>query len=317
MQRKVIATASLAIVVFLGNVRDRTRADGDEILGPPTSGFTITAGTGIIAKGVGLFSGQPGYLNILVPTNANVKQVLLYWNGFVSSLNNDPGSIDTILVNDQPTPGIRVGGPENLDLDFGFRFSSTYRRDITSSNLVAAGQSTLKIAGLGHFDLGMTGAALVVIFDDFSQAASVPQIRDGQDYAFINNPEPVQTRAEPQTFSFPASTSPRIAQLTLLFGDGSDRALVNRASVIDISINGVLAQRLINALASDDGGNWDTLNVEVAVPPGATSVTVLPQSANVSPDTVGELPASFIWVAAGFNLRNSAPLKRKGQLISN
>jgi hypothetical protein len=157
----------------------------------------------------------------------------------------------------------------------------------------------------------MTGAAVLVIFDDLTQPLTQPQVLDGEDYAFdgfLLDPVTKHRQAVAQTFTFTASASPRIAQLSLLFGDGSNGLLIGRPSVIDISVNGILTQQVINPLISNDGGNWDTINVDVAVPAGATSVTVLPRSAVAGPCSGVCKPASFVWVAAGFNLRNPATL---------
>jgi hypothetical protein len=84
MLRRIIGTTSLAVIVLLGIAPDRALANGTETLGPLPAGFTISTGTGIIAKGVGLWAGpgHPGFINLFVPRNAQVKQVLLYWSGF-------------------------------------------------------------------------------------------------------------------------------------------------------------------------------------------------------------------------------------------
>src|SRR5262249_50409126 len=150
--------------------------------------------------------------------------VLLYWSGF-SQFDYLPGDSDTIRVNGIDYLGNRIGGSSNVDSDFGgIRWATSYRRDITGFNVVKGGQNTLTIEDLGHFSLQMTGAALLVTFDDFSQPLAQPQIRDGEDYAFVplsGVASVTNGQAVAQTFNFAASASPRIAQLSMLFGDGS------------------------------------------------------------------------------------------------
>ena len=53
-------------------------ANGTEQLGPP-QGVTIAAGSGLVAAGTGMLAAeQPGEIDLTVPDNAVIKQVLLY-----------------------------------------------------------------------------------------------------------------------------------------------------------------------------------------------------------------------------------------------
>jgi len=54
-----------------------TRADGAEILGPPS--ILIANGTGVRAAGAGLDDAQPGNITIELPAGVTVSQAILYW----------------------------------------------------------------------------------------------------------------------------------------------------------------------------------------------------------------------------------------------
>jgi len=68
------------VVLLLGQLETSSvRADGTETLGPPS--ISISAGTGIVTGGTGMVVGT-GSIEVFVPTDATVSQVLLYWAGF-------------------------------------------------------------------------------------------------------------------------------------------------------------------------------------------------------------------------------------------
>ena len=73
--RKIAATL-MGAGLALAAVPTVAGADGTETLGPPS--IPIAAGTGVAVGGVGLFA-QPASFTINVPTDAVVKQVLLYY----------------------------------------------------------------------------------------------------------------------------------------------------------------------------------------------------------------------------------------------
>ena len=92
---------------MLSGPTDEVLADGTETLGPPS--IPIAAGTGVIAAGTGLIDPtQPGTINITVPEGAVVTQVLLYWEGQMST---DVAGDGTIEVNGIPVSGAIIGGP--------------------------------------------------------------------------------------------------------------------------------------------------------------------------------------------------------------
>jgi len=120
-------------------------ADGTEMLGnpedsppPPLPGpaITIAPGTGTVIGGAGLIN-SPGTITVKVPGGATVKQVLLYWEGFMTT--NAAGD-DTITVSrgsiTTTVTGTLIGGPTRF---FGNAYASTFRADITSTGLVGPG----------------------------------------------------------------------------------------------------------------------------------------------------------------------------------
>jgi hypothetical protein len=86
-------------------------ADGTETLGAP--GIQIESGTGLFANGAGMIS-QPGTLTVEVPAGASVRQVLLYWEGFMAT-NTAGDETTTVAINGGagvPVTGtLKIGGP--------------------------------------------------------------------------------------------------------------------------------------------------------------------------------------------------------------
>ena len=56
------------------------QANGTETLGPPN--IVIAPGTNLFIEGTGAIT-QPGTINVSIPAGATIKQVLLYWQGYM------------------------------------------------------------------------------------------------------------------------------------------------------------------------------------------------------------------------------------------
>ena len=96
--------AALVLSAFLIFGGTESHADGDETLGPPS--VAIADGTGFVASGSGMLN-QPGLIELTIPVDANVEQVLLYWNGFGFGTT---GSVDdTILIEGIEVTMVDVG----------------------------------------------------------------------------------------------------------------------------------------------------------------------------------------------------------------
>lgn len=133
-------------------------ADGSENLGPPS--IPIASGTGIVIEGTGMLA-QPGTINLSVPSGATVKQVLLYWEGWMTT--NVPGD-NTVSISDDggvtstSVTGTLIGGPT---LFSSTAFASTFRADITNLGLVSDGTTTLQVSDMA-FTRVNNGAGLLV-----------------------------------------------------------------------------------------------------------------------------------------------------------
>jgi len=200
-----------------------------------------------------------------------------------------------ITVNGTPVTGDFIGGDTTYSTNF---VTVSYRAEITA--LVSPGANSLVIDELDFTQVN-DGAGVLVIFDDGS--TSEIEIRDGNDYAFRSDLPGGSTRTTvAQTFSFAPSTQEGTAALSLFFGAVAGTvsgAGDERPSTIEITVDGVLTE-LINLLNSVDGEEWDTVNLDVTIPAGASSLTV--QAFSDDRDATGNLPASLVWVAAGLTI---------------
>lgn len=285
-------------------------ADGDERLGPPS--IPIASGTGISAAGTGMIS-EPGTIDVEVPVGASIEQVLLYWEGFMTT--NVPGD-DTIDVSNgvsmASVTGALIGGPSFF---FSGAYSSTFRADITSLGLVGSGMTTLTLSGLDFSNVS-NGAGVLVIFDDGSSDASI-DIRDGNDTAFINFPEP-RKNTIPQTFTFDPADSDRTAMVSLFFSSVSGTASGHglRPSSIEFTVyggaGGPQTSVFSNLLDSVDGDEWDTFTISVDIPAGADMLEV--QAFSRDDLGTGGLPASFVWDAAGFSIEPEVSEQLPGRM---
>ena len=275
---------------LLGLSAERVLADGTETLGEPS--IPIAEGTGVVAAGVGLAADDQGVITLDVP--GTVRQALLYWSG--EMIEPDGIGPDTINVDGIPVVGDLIGGPSAFFAnDWGF---TTYRADITNIGLVAGGLNTLSVELSPGYTRRSNGAGLLVIYDDGTGAASI-DVRDGLDLAFLPVSEP-QKSAVPQTFMFPASDTARVAQLDLFFGS----VATNRPNQVVYTVGGVTTE-LNNILVDADGPQWDTRELAIEIPAGATSLTV--EAISADPLDTGFLPASLSWVTAALSVPPPAP----------
>lgn len=274
-------------------------ATNTEQLGVPI-GLTLASGSDILTDGVGLVDAQPGTLEIFVPVGATVEQVILYWEGQAAT-ETEQGDTDEITLNGTITvEGIRIGGPTGFLPDY---WTSTYRADITDLNLINVGPNSITVEGL-DFGQRNNGAGIMVVIDDGLTTADL-QLRDGNDFAFFQYAPPLDTTV-PVTFTFAASSEDREAALNLFVSSVAledPSGEFGRPSVIEISIDGVLAETLVDVLYNSSGPEWDALLYKLTIPAGATSITVqvLSEDAGSGP-FAGHLPASLTWVAANFIL---------------
>lgn len=251
--------------------------------------------SGMVCNGIGLRGDpavtQPGYISLNVP--GTPVKAFIFWEGQMST--DDPGD-GSILVNDQVVNGTFVGGTTDIVPDV---WTSTYRADITS--LVVAGPNNIKVEGMDFNarcpDCRNDGAGVLVLYDDGSGTAHI-DIREGNDYAFFNNPDPVKQVTVPQTFTFAAADEPRNAHLCFFTGSVSH----NRPNVITVTIGGGAPVDYIDLMGTTNGDDWDTVTLNPVIPAGVTSLTVEAKSEKGPGSVLTDIPASLVWVTAGLSI---------------
>lgn len=264
------------------------QAEGTETLGLP--GVPVAAGSGIAIGGVGLQLGQPAALEVEVPADAQVEQVLLYWAGAYTGGN---AGDDTITVDGIEVTGTEIGGPAFFFNAGGSdRFLSSFRADITGLGLIGPGANSISVGGLDNTAGGPganSGAGILVVTDDGSAPADV-QLRDGVDIAFDLFPAP-RDATVPQSFVFEPANVDRVADLAL-FVAGTDGA-TNR---ILVTVDGAVTE-FTNLLDTVSGPLWNSLTLPIDIPAGASTLTVeLVSGDGVDPGTCLE------WVMAALSV---------------
>jgi hypothetical protein len=268
-----------------------------EILTIPECTF-IESGSGIVGAGTGLFV-QPNSFDIAVPPDAVVKQVLLYWQGRGATADND------IVLNGLNIEGMLIGTSVPA-LNPGNSFA--YRADITDLGLVAPGLNTFTVEGM-DFSYHNDGAGIFVIYDDGGPAADI-QLVDGQDFvtASLGFSDPLD-RTVPRTFSFDASDLDRVAHVVLFLGDGE----ADRPDAVDYTVNGVTT-RLENLADAGEDDEWDSIDLFIDVPAGATELTLEVLSLKIADHIT---PDSVAWVLAAMSLEDIEivePVEPDGQV---
>lgn len=290
------ATAVAVAVAVVGFTAAPAGADGSETLGVPS--IDIAQGSGFVAAGTGTRV-QPATIDVEVPADTSVRQVLLYWEGQHGSTTDADANI---AVNGTGVDGQLIGGPNFFfDSPLGAHYSSTYRADITSLGMVSAGPNQLTVTEM-DFNRANGGAGVIVIYSDGTYADL--GIRDGNDLAFRDFPDPRRTTV-PQEFTFPAADEERTASMSLFASSvaGPDFAGF-RPSVIYVSVGDTVIE-FINVLGSGDGDEWDTFTTPITIPAGVTKVGVQIVSNDVL--FTGLRPASLAWNAAALSVPGMTP----------
>lgn len=286
------ATLSLALGASVA-VAAAAGADGTETLGPPS--VTLATGTGIVANGVGLFT-QPASFPLAVPSDATVKQVLLYYEAGHRQGDASGDSPDrTITVNGQNVTVPTIGGPSPFYNDV---LTATHRLDITDLHLINPGPNTVTVDGLDTDEVD-DGAGVVVIYDRPGEPAAELRLADGNDVAFVNFPPPRDATVA-QTFTFTAAAIDRSATVQLLATSVHDPVPAgfpqtdpkHRPNILRVTVAGTTTD-YPNPFTDAQGREFDSATLAVSVPAGATALTLQMVSAY---DATGDLPASLVWL---------------------
>lgn len=287
----ILATFLFVFLPFL-----TAQADGTETLGTPS--IAISPGTGIVSAGAGTEAGGTVGIAIDVPAGASVEQVLLYWAG-TNRRTADLTLTDTIQVNGTNVTGDFIGGNTRYSgSDEGGEVTVSYRQDITGLGAVAPGANLVSVSGF-DFTEENDGVGILVIFDDGSPKSQI-EIRDGNDFAFINSP-PTLNATVPQTFDFASANVDRVGIVDLFVASVADDTGIFgfRPSSFEITVGGVTAV-FSDQLNSVDGKYWDSINLVVTIPAGADQLTVEVFSRDDEVVAPGNLPASLVVETAGF-----------------
>jgi len=301
-----IAVALCVVVPGLIFGSQTVFADGTNIIEPTSA--VLADGSKFVGAGVGLSLAQPGNISVFIPAGASVKQVLIYWDGddrdFAGTAPIIGVTSDTIDVSGNAVEGVFIGGRSFVS----GRQQFTFRADITLLELVSPGLNLLAVSGLDFgIDSVETGAGVLVIVDEGT--SSTLGIFDGSDSAYIGCTDDFNCQETvKRTFTFPASSSARDAELTMFFTSvaGTVSGGDLRPSTVRVWVGAAPPIEIINELNSVDGEEWDTLNVEFDVPPGVIHVEV--QAFSEDSALTGNNPASFKWLAAAL----SVPDERNG-----
>lgn len=297
-RRTAAAMAVLAGGAALGS--GLADADGTETLGAP-AGVTVAGGTGVTVGGTGLggvttanggtgVANQPGSFAVDVPAGATVKQVLLYWEGHFRQGTTPDASV---TLNGSAVAGTLIGGPT---LFFGDVHAAAYRADVTSRGVVAAGSSTLTVAGMDN-SFANNGAGVVVIYDGGGTQASIA-LRDGLDLAFVNFAPTLDTTV-PQTFTFSPAAGARTASLGVMAAS----VAANRPNALRVTTGGVTTT-ITDPFSSAQGNEFDAKSFPVTIPAGANSLTVQALSQS---DGSSNLPASLSWIVGSLSVPGVTP----------
>ena len=320
----IFAVAAFACLCLIGVMSGEAFADGDETLGPPVD-IDILPGSGVVAAGVGMIHknvDRGGDISVYVPHGAEVKQVLLYWEGRHESATDVDVTMEVEVRKRLPVEepswstlvGKRIGGP-TLWGCWNSPYTSAYRAEITTMGLVGPGHSRFSVRGLDF--AANNGAGVIVIFEDDSGQAHI-QLVDGNDYAFCrtcdkcdgdHRPEIPIPQCEdlqvtvPQTFDFTPTSVDRTATLSMLFSSvaGTVSGGNFRPSSIKVTVDGTTGSATTtyeDLLDSWDGEEFDSVNLDVLIPANYSSLTV-----EATSDERGDLsPASFNWIVAALSV---------------
>ena len=302
--RRIVRTIGFAAAVLLAVLATtNTWADGTEILGVPS--IPIANGTNVIAAGVGLTEGQPGDIEFTIPAGATVQQVILYLSGGNFVLGEFTPTMD-VTVNGMDVTVDFIGGNTKL---LSTLTVVAYRADITllGGGLVGPGLNTLSIGGL-DFAKGNDGAGVLVIIDEGGPLSDIA-IRDGSDFAYHKFSSPKDATVA-QTFTFPASDVVRAGNVDFFVGSvkgGFTTINDFRPNSFEITVDGNTSV-FSDQLNSNDGPLWDTVSLSVAIPPGATSMTIQIFSRDDGTFPVAGLdPASLHWIASAISIETPGP----------
>ena len=276
----ILLIISLCVIWLMPEI---VQADGDETLGPPS--IAIAQGTDIIIAGTGMVT-QPGTIGLYVPVDADIQQVLLYWEG--RSANENPQVDGTITVAEQSVTGTQIGIADVR------QDSVAFRADITSLNVVTNGPNSIEVKDM-DFNHRNNGASLVVIVDKGSPFADITLL-DGDDFVYFDGPTPASLVSVPQTFYFSSAPYDRTATLSMIFGN----AVPDRPDSVGITVGGV-TDIISDEIVGAEGPELDIFYRMINIPAGVSEITVEVFSRNDGMGLTRD-PDSLAWIFAALSI---------------
>jgi hypothetical protein len=238
-------------------------SDGQDDPLPAVGSNGLVPGSGFVSATTSLTE-QPATIEFDVPADAEVKQVLLYWDSPAETTDA------VVLVNRTAVQGELVREGKNTS-------RPVYRTDILGLDLVHSGSNALTVSGLDLGDGGRAGASVVVVYDDGTGIADM-QIRDGGSEG-QSGEEIGADGSVTHTFAITPASVANATDLALLISDGG---LGESYAVVVRSRDEIL----FTGDVQPGDAYWANELQNLGVPAGADSVvvTVTPKG-----DSAGDL----------------------------
>lgn len=276
-------------------------ADGTQMLGVPLD-LAAPSGTRMIVAGVGVRDGQPQNLNIAIPAGATVRQVVAYWSAVDWDLAK-LATTDDIRLNGATVVGKRIGDPSLL---FNTGYNASYRSDVTAMHLLAPGNNAIAVDGVDF--VWPAGAGLVAFVDDGGPSVQIETF-DGNDVLSEIIAVP-RVESSVVTYTFDAAPTDRSAKLAMFFSS----FFPTTPTVITLSVDGTVQEILADAIGHDNGNAWDTVQKDVFIPAGATSLAV---KLAIEDSGLGRFAGSYAagkmaWIFSGLTIDAPPQLSDEG-----
>ena len=303
-------TWGIVVLAFLSCGLNRLVADGNEELGPPV-GLNVADGTTIVVEGTGLAETGQGTIDIVVPEDCPIQQVILYvqGRGRVADCETNPqpsatADVDGVSV-DLESIGVACLADQNANTLPPDSFA--LRAELTGEGIVNLGANSISVEITSITNVSTTetgvevkidGAALFVICDDGGERCDI-DIQDGLDFAFFDFSGDAQV-TEPVQFNFPAANQDRSSEiLAAIIGDG----VPGRDDIIRVSSGGSTVD-FCDLVDASEGAEFDTVSVPFTIPAGASSLTI--ELISDFCENLDERPDSLSWLTAGVCIRPPA-----------
>lgn len=276
-------------------------ADGTQELGPPV-GLAAPTGTRMILAGVGVRDGQPQGLSIDIPAGAAVRQVVAYW----AAVDWDLAKLETtdeIFLNGSSVVGNRIGDPALL---FNTGYNASYRADVTALHLLVPGANVISVDGVDF--VWPEGVGLVAFVDDGGEDAEFV-LRDGND-VLSNLITPQRPGSSLVDFTFEPAGVDRVAHLGMFFAS----FFPDTPTVLRIFVDGEEQDLLADMIGHGDGAAWDTVNTDVLVPAGVSTISaqLTIEDSGFGPFAGFSQNGKMAWLFGGLRLTTPPPADDEG-----